>query len=619
MIKAPYNFVPLAQNVVFPEWASQISIDRPFEDGISGTIEVKYVAQTPVFIGNGKDDDKPIKSYQAANGKYAIPGSTLRGMLRNVIEIVSFSKFNRVSNATLSLRDLTAGGKEIYRKEFSKNQVNGGWLIFENGRWVVYPVKYHRIKDDKIEKYYQLNHGELKTREESEKRIKRLKASVKVYFSQDNRMVSINKTQVGNVGFIVLTGHPGGNKRSDFIFENKKSANSKVVAYETILEFNQANAPKASDQKSGFDLVGKLSRCKKMGYPGIPVFYISNTDGTPKSLGLSMMYRLPYKKTLHDAINNSCNKNFFDNMDFAECIFGKIEDTKNKNHASINFSLRSRVQFEDAITESEPDGNQINTILNNPKPTYYPNYIEQSGRKYSTLMDPNVKLRGWKRYPVRNQINPIEGTGETSSCFRPLKECTIFNGRIHFHNLKREELGALLWAITWGNDENLSHAVGMGKPYGFGQIKAEISSVEYLPNNDDSIEYKFASKEDLNDWMKSFTGYMEDKIRHWSSQKQLEELKAMANPKKAERKNWDLSYMSLDKKEFVYAKNEKIFLSPYSADNQVSRLERAHNNPKKAGAHQSTSTSHQGKPGDEIQLKVVVRKGNKSSFKYPKE
>ena len=93
MIKAPYNFVPLAQKVVFPEWASQISIDRPFEDGISGTIDVEYTSQTPVFIGNGKNKENGCAdNYKAANGKYAIPGSTLRGMLRNVIEIASFGK-----------------------------------------------------------------------------------------------------------------------------------------------------------------------------------------------------------------------------------------------------------------------------------------------------------------------------------------------------------------------------------------------------------------------------------------------------------------------------------------------------------------------------------------------
>nr|MCR5290525.1 hypothetical protein [Treponema sp.] len=157
MIKAPYNFVPLAQKVVFPEWASNISIDRPFEDGISGTIDVKYTAKTPIFIGNGKKDNNDyLENYKAANGKYAIPGSSLRGMLRNVIEIASFGKFNRVSDAALSVRDLTNAAKELYRNHFTNKSIKGGWLDFENDVWVVYPVSYYRAEDSDIENCYSL-------------------------------------------------------------------------------------------------------------------------------------------------------------------------------------------------------------------------------------------------------------------------------------------------------------------------------------------------------------------------------------------------------------------------------------------------------------------------------
>ena len=39
-IKAPFNFVPLSDKVFFPDWADKISHDIPFEDGVSGTIEL---------------------------------------------------------------------------------------------------------------------------------------------------------------------------------------------------------------------------------------------------------------------------------------------------------------------------------------------------------------------------------------------------------------------------------------------------------------------------------------------------------------------------------------------------------------------------------------------------
>lgn len=582
MIKAPYNFVPLAQKVVFPEWGSQISIDSPFEDGISGTISVRYTAQTPVFVGNGKNDNGNIDNYKAANGKFAIPGSSLRGMFRNVIEIASFGKFNRVSDAALSVRDLTNAAKKLYRSHFTNKSIKGGWLIFENAGWVVYPVEYKRIEDSDIEKYCELESGALTKREDSNDRINKLHNDVAVFFSAGETKVSrIKKTEyTGSVkGFIVLTGNPGGKKHLDFVFEDKGKQKI-TVDYATILQFKQTNAPKAADQKKGLDLAKKLNDCKNIGYPGIPVFYLPDSNGNPESLGLSMMYRLPYKNSLHEAIRNSSEDNFSDKLDFAECMFGKIENTKTEK-SNYNFSLRGRVQLEDAVTNSVALAQKVDTILSNPKPSFYPNYIQQDTRnqEYKTLMDNDVLLRGWKRYPVRNKFNivkPNQDQGKQTSHFSPLQKGTVFEGKIHFHNLKKEELGLLLWAITWGNDKNLSHAVGMGKSCGFGQIRAEISSMSYLNNDSSENKYRTASVDEINSWIRIFESYMEGKVVGWKNCQQLKELKAMANPNNAERPKWDLAHMALEnpigKKEFVEAKKDFCFLSAYSEENQESHL-----------------------------------------------
>ena len=66
MIKAPFNFVPLSDKVYFPDWADKISHDVPFEDGLSGTIELKITAQTPIFVRNGHTKEDA----EAKNDKY---------------------------------------------------------------------------------------------------------------------------------------------------------------------------------------------------------------------------------------------------------------------------------------------------------------------------------------------------------------------------------------------------------------------------------------------------------------------------------------------------------------------------------------------------------------------
>ena len=53
MIKSPYNFVPLTENIYYPDWSEQVSHDVPFSDGESGEIEIKIEAKSPLFVRNG--------------------------------------------------------------------------------------------------------------------------------------------------------------------------------------------------------------------------------------------------------------------------------------------------------------------------------------------------------------------------------------------------------------------------------------------------------------------------------------------------------------------------------------------------------------------------------------
>lgn len=606
MIKAPYNFVPLAQTVVFPDWAEKISMDIPFEDGISGTIDVSYSAQTPVFIGNGITKDTSIvNNYKAANGQYALPGSSLRGMLRNVIEIASFGKFSRIDDSILSVRDLqnpNLYGKYLTIDHGSRNyeaRAKAGWLINESGGWVLYPVEYHRVEDKILEEIYKPEKS-YEDRCEPQKRRKTLNRTPLVYFSLDRETIhdhhggmklwyskvsTVRKNSFPNstIGYTVLTGQPGRKpdkktgrmtgKHMDFIFEEKNS--KKILLDKNIIRaFQDANPPNAANQQKGLDINKELRDFQNSNYPGIPVFYLPDSKGNPESLGLSQMYRLPYKNTLMEAVLHSSELHGeTSRMDLPECIFGKIDNNKS--------SLRGRVQFEDAVGTNVSLDQMVTTILGNPKPSFYPNYIEQniSNSDYTTLMDDDVRLRGWKRYPVRNETNPLKPDDKQKNVgvhFTPLKKGSVFEGKIHFHNLKPQELGALLWAITWNSDKKLSHSIGMGKPYGFGQIKAEIKSLDFLENLSKSNDYNIASSEQISLWQETFENYMKTQLVDWEKSSQLTELFAMANPENEKRPNWKLEHLKLGSpNEFVSAKKAKEFLAPYSEQNQTKALQNA--------------------------------------------
>mgnify|MGYP001810606094 CR=1 len=40
------------------------------------------------------------------------------------------------------------------------------------------------------------------------------------------------------------------------------------------------------------------------------------------------------------------------------------------------------------------------------------------------------------------------------------------------------DLDSSCWALTWGGAPGLRHSLGMGKPFGFGQLSIEIEQVD---------------------------------------------------------------------------------------------------------------------------------------------
>lgn len=90
-LTSPYNFVPLNSKVYIPDWYNLVSQDIPFEDGEDGYIELTWHNDSPLFIRD-KDKDDPEHAPMNINGRYFIPGSSIKGMLRNVLSILAFGK-----------------------------------------------------------------------------------------------------------------------------------------------------------------------------------------------------------------------------------------------------------------------------------------------------------------------------------------------------------------------------------------------------------------------------------------------------------------------------------------------------------------------------------------------
>lgn len=245
-------------------------------------------------------------------------------------------------------------------------------------------------------------------------------------------------------------------------------------------------------------------------------------------------------------------------LDLAQAIFGDVV-TLRKEKKNFHEKYKSRVFVSHAFCISNPvkTSNAVEVILGTPKPTFYPYYLEQNIIDSNGNINGNFKkwnynskIAGRKRYPIHNSFSfeEIENNKKNvSTHFLPLEKGTRFLTKIHYHNLKSEELGALLSAITFhGQSMEYFHNIGMAKPYGFGKIKVKILNLE-----NDKID------KHLGD----FEYCMNTHTKDWLHCPQVKELLSMAkNDPNQDRKK--LKYPAL--KSFAKIKEQKMALPRYS-------------------------------------------------------
>jgi len=97
------NFISLSKKCyLLSKNDMKISHDIPFVNEYSGEIEIKIVAQTPIYIRNryipgeesykDKSGNNISKLFCHYKGKQYIPGSSIKGMVSNIIDILSYGK-----------------------------------------------------------------------------------------------------------------------------------------------------------------------------------------------------------------------------------------------------------------------------------------------------------------------------------------------------------------------------------------------------------------------------------------------------------------------------------------------------------------------------------------------
>lgn len=125
------------------------------------------------------------------------------------------------------------------------------------------------------------------------------------------------------------------------------------------------------------------------------------------------------------------------------------------------------------------------------------------------------------------------------------------------HNLRPSELGAIVWALSFGGRENCFHSLGMAKPYGYGVVKVSIIGSQMTGND--------GSSTDIGSAMDAFIKLMEAEVgegKGWASSTQIKSLLAMADPSKAEPATLRYPVLDRSRNDFAEIKKAKKVLKP---------------------------------------------------------
>lgn len=546
IVRAPYNFVPISNKIL--EYRDEIPAHDAVDPSLkTGEIHVTLTADTPVFVSDGAKDSP--RFFRGPDGKFQIPGSTIRGMIRANMQILGFGLVRvgeDIGDKRFFYRKLACPRENVFfglkdryhavlkvktfyadRKPYTVPQnVQAGYLRKVGEGYQIQPVTGTFLRVSRKHRDV-IQFGNAPSR-----------AVPVSYAAADKRVTRICAGAVKGMeqGVLLYTGRPVGRKPNPlYLFPRADETAQPVVLEEdalinaTDLELRK-NFLRGGGHDPNFWSLPKDGESK-------PVFYARFQGHT--YFGMSLFLRLRYLHSIADGLPEEHKRNAQGCLDWPRAILGWAGDKT---------SRRSRVSFGDFPAQGNPkEGGIVTVTQGEPRPGYFPSYVKD-GMHYDME---GFQLRGYKQYWLKEAKPVSMGKANVDATLRPLPPGTKFTGVIRYRNLRPEELGLLLWAIRL--EEGCYQSVGMGKPYGYGRMKVSIDALRefglsglYTPENlcaapaeaPDGAVQKYIDAYDA-----AASGAMHLKKRSVAS---LEEIQDFFYLKRTIREADEVSYMSLN-------------------------------------------------------------------------
>jgi CRISPR-associated protein (TIGR03986 family) len=543
--RAPYNFIPLPANIVTTELPPEQ--DRYHENLHTGWFDCEMETCSPVYVrgmmtpsqfdqADKKSKDlsveeklkrAPFYSYQQKDGQPlpVIPGSSIRGMLRSLVEIVGYGKMKWVNDSpSITFRAVAAPREdplsEPYRRiigQFSSN-VRAGYLEkTDEGKWLIWPAMTPKqmgwpdrsaflkvkekaippnvIKDfyyfddpDYLPEYFHVSFSVARSRSKFGPFTEVMKISSEEIYEHKGAFVVCS----GNMLETGLDDQKSPRRNHALVLPEDPKADPIELSEDLVKAYVNSLTPFQRE-----DLWGKENG-QPMGVleSGAPVFYVLEKKSSDVLwFGHTPNFRVPARTsngtvtTPLDLIPKQLRG--ATEPDLAEAIFGWVEEKgspKNQFASRVSVTDATFITAKDEIWYAKKRPITPATLAS-PKVTTFQHYLVQDKTAghdpdlrpklaHYNAEDSKTELRGYKLYWHKGERPNVEATAEQRkkesqlTRIEPVQPGVKFHFRVHFENLKPEELGALAWALTLPSEDGQTyrHKLGMGKPLGMGAV-----------------------------------------------------------------------------------------------------------------------------------------------------
>ena len=560
----PYNFVSLKdeKDVVYKG-------ERKLGTN-TGKLVCKLVNKTPLFImGKSEQDNKGHTKewFCREKGITIIPGSSLKGVIRNIIDVLTNSVIRNVEDEKLEQRmgagkfesvfgiieSLPENGKKgiiveaekIKVKTKDKTEVGNKKFKFED-RGQEFSRKYS-YKDGLIERVklkdsiYNLKETEIK-----------IKPGVTIVEKLINNSKEYKNYLIDNengVQGVLWFSSPIYGKIHEKLLIPKKNGRKFEFSKEEYEDFKYIIKQRAERIKNGKDINSSTFYYDKNLEIGDPVLFEVKDGKMAEHLAFSEIPRLRYKFSPLDLVPEEfCPGDSLKNLSFSERLFGTTGDNTKKDEEKKDelVALSGRVFFEDAKNYKPKmidNGNPVTLkAFGEPHPTLTTFYLDNIEKNYNE--NKGVSIRGRKFYwhhkekigksfseyrksvempKIKNKNGKYEKELAYNSSLELMDINNEFEFNVNFENLTDEELGVLIYAIEL--EDGLLHKVGKGKAFGFGSCKIEIE--EFILENKNKYRDFFVEPFEKENTKEYYINKAKEKRYFDEKRKNIKELKAI--------------------------------------------------------------------------------------------